>query len=79
MVPPIIAAMPTKAQNPGSACGNHGVTKAPKAPPKISNGASTPPDVPEPSAMDQIATLTNSNTSTACNARSPASRWRMLS
>ncbi|KAG1071081.1 hypothetical protein G6F40_017555 [Rhizopus arrhizus] len=79
MVPPIIAAMPSKAQQPASACGSQGVASAPSAPPKISNGASTPPDVPDPRAIDQIATFTTSSSNTAWNARSPASRWRMLS
>ncbi|MNY17956.1 hypothetical protein D3C86_1513050 [compost metagenome] len=74
-----MAAIPSKAQKPGSACGSKGDASAPSAPPKISKGASTPPDVPDPRAMDQMATLTTSSTSTAWNARSPASRCRMLS
>ena len=35
------------------------------APPMISSGASTPPEVPEPSATDQMTALTTSSSSAA--------------
>ena len=62
IVPPIIAAMPTIAHRPASPTGSHWPTSAPSAPPMISNGASTPPDVPEPSAIDQTSALPTSKT-----------------
>ena len=55
MVPPIIAAMPIIAQRPTSPTGSHWPMTAPIAPPMISNGARTPPEVPEPSAIDQTS------------------------
>ena len=46
MVPPIIAAMPIIAQRPVSPTGQPLAETAPSAPPMMSNGASTPPEVP---------------------------------
>ncbi len=77
MVPPIIAAMPSTAQKPGAACGMTGAMTAPSAPPMISSGASTPPDVPEPSATDQITPLTRTRRIAAPPASVPASRRAM--
>jgi len=57
MVPPIIAAMPIRAHNPVSPMGINFATAAPSAPPIISKGASTPPEVPDPSAIDQTNDL----------------------
>src|SRR5262245_12910568 len=55
IVPPIIAAMPMSAHSPLSPTGMNFAEAAPNAPPIISNGASTPPDVPDPSAKDQTS------------------------
>src|SRR5215468_9245161 len=55
IVPPIIAAMPMSAHSPLSPSGMNFAKAAPNAPPIISNGASTPPDVPDPSAKDQTS------------------------
>ena len=44
-----------------------GPTSEPRAPPRISSGASTPPDVPEASATSQITALTSRIASTACD------------
>src|SRR5215510_3568345 len=55
IVPPIIAAMPMSAHSPLSPTGMNFAEAAPSAPPIISNGASTPPDVPDPSAKDQTS------------------------
>ena len=57
IVPAIIAAIPIIAHRPVSPTGNHCPSNAPSAPPMMSNGASTPPDVPEPSAIDQTNAL----------------------
>ncbi len=61
IVPPIIAAMPISAQKPGSPTGTMPPNSAPSAPPMISSGASTPPDVPEPSATDQMIAFTSTS------------------
>ena len=58
IVPPSTAAMLTSGQSAASPPGRNGETIAPSAPPMISSGASTPPEVPEPSAIDQISPLT---------------------
>ena len=57
IVPPIIAAMPISAHSPVSPSGIIMARHAPNAPPIISSGASTPPEVPEPSAIDQTSDL----------------------
>jgi hypothetical protein len=65
IVPPIIAAMPSKAQNeppPGRNC----PSSQPSVPPRINSGARTPPDVPEASATIQIADLTSSSRPASC-------------
>ncbi len=41
-------------------------SSAPRAHPIIKSGATTPPDVPEPSAIDQISPLTTISPSSAC-------------
>ena len=46
IVPPIMAAMPTIAHNPGSPTFVPVPIRAPRAPPSINSGASTPPEVP---------------------------------
>ncbi len=45
----------------------------------MSNGASTPPDVPEPSAIDQMIAFTIARRTTAMPVMSPLSSAAMLS
>ena len=59
MVPPRIAPMLTKGQNPVPTAGKNIASTPPNAPPIISNGANTPPDVPDPSATAQITDFTS--------------------
>ena len=61
MVPPITAAIASSAQKPGLPHGIYPPSSVPMAPPMISSGASTPPEVPEPSATDQITAFTTSS------------------
>src|SRR5947208_3343781 len=58
IVPPRIAPMLTSGQKPTPMSGSIQASMPPSAPPIMSNGASTPPEVPEPSEIDQIAALT---------------------
>ena len=53
--------MLTSGQNPIPAPGNTRLSSPPSAPPIISSGASTPPEVPEPSDTDQIRPLTTTS------------------
>src|ERR1700743_1877648 len=55
---PTTAANPRSAQNPGNTTGNQCPTRAPSAPPIMNSGASTPPEVPDPSDNEQIAVFT---------------------
>ena len=73
IVPPMIAAIPISAHRPGSPSGTSAPNSAPIAPPMISSGASTPPEVPEPSAIDQISALTIARRITAPSAMFPPS------
>ena len=57
MVPPVRAAMLIIAHSPGSPNDMNLPSRAPSAPPMISSGASTPPDVPDPNEMDQTTAL----------------------
>ena len=59
IVPPRIAAIAISGQNPTPSSGRNAAAAAPSAPPIISSGARTPPDVPEPRAMIQIVDLTS--------------------
>ena len=58
ITPPTTAASPAMAQKPGKTCGSRCPSSAPSAPPIMNTGASTPPEVPEPSESDQIRVLT---------------------
>ena len=58
IVPPRIAPMLTSGQKPTPSAGRNHASTPPSAPPIISSGASTPPDVPDPSDTDQITDLT---------------------
>ena len=59
IMPPSVAAMQTSGHSAGSPPGSNGPSTAPRPAPIISSGASTPPDVPEPSAMTQITAFTS--------------------
>ena len=50
--------MLTSGQKPTPSAGRNHDSTPPSAPPIISSGASTPPDVPEPSETDQITDFT---------------------
>ena len=58
IVPPRIAPMLTSGQKPTPSNGSMCASRPPSAPPIISSGASTPPEVPEPSEIDQISDFT---------------------
>ncbi|MCY1220184.1 hypothetical protein D9M72_321880 [compost metagenome] len=60
---PSTPAMHTSAHNCGEPPGSHGASTTPRPAPSISSGASTPPEVPEPSAAIQITALTASSAS----------------
>jgi hypothetical protein len=79
IVPPIIAPMPISAQIPSLPVGMIRPKSAPTAPPMMSNGASTPPDVPEPSATDQIIDFTIARRTIAMVVISPLSSAAILS
>ena len=51
--------MLTIGQNPAPWAGRKCASKTPSAPPIISSGASTPPEVPEPSETAQMVALTS--------------------
>ncbi len=76
MVPPIIAAMPINAHSPVSPTGSMAPNTAPSAPPMMSSGASTPPEVPDPKAIDQMTAFTMANRSVADVVISPCSSAR---
>ena len=79
IVPSITAAMPIKAQTPASPTGMTQPKMAPSAPPMISSGARTPPDVPEPKAMDQMIAFTRTSRSVADVVMLPSSSSAILS
>ena len=79
MVPPIVAAMASNAQNPGLAQAAQWASVAPMPPPMMSSGASTPPDVPEPSATAQMIAFTASSDQRRAGGMSPCSIRAMLS
>ena len=58
IVPPRMAPMLTRGQNPTPRSGSTHASTPPSAPPSISNGARTPPEVPDPSETDQITAFT---------------------
>ena len=59
MVPPRIAPMLISGQKPRPSLGRNMASRPPSAPPIISSGASTPPEVPEPSENAQMNDLTS--------------------
>ena len=67
--PPRTPASPTSGQKPGATCGKTCASRLPSAPPTMNIGASTPPEVPEPSDSDQISVLTTRMPTTRCRAR----------
>src|SRR5579871_3058295 len=79
MVPPIMEAIPTNAHNDASWPGRMREISAPRAPPMMSNGASTPPDVPEPSEHDQIKLLTTTSNRSVFIVNAPRSKSSMMS
>ena len=78
IVPPMVAHMPSSAQKPGLAGVRMCTIAAPRPPPMISSGASTPPDVPEPSATAQIAVFTASSSSASAATVCPCNICAML-
>src|ERR1043166_1346958 len=64
---------------PGSPSEMNFPSSAPSAPPIMSNGASTPPDVPDPSAMDHTRAFPINNPSTAEPTTSPFNNPRIVS
>ena len=68
--------MPSSAQNPGEP-GSTRPASQPNAPPMISSGATTPPEVPDERATSQITAFTRRIASTARSIMCPASRSRM--
>ena len=79
ITPPTTAASPAIAQNPGKTCGNTVPSNAPSAPPIMNTGASTPPEVPEPSESDQISVFTMRMPRMSESAACPVSSWSMTS
>ena len=79
IVPPMVAAMASSGQKPGDASGIKPDATAPIAPPMMSKGARTPPDVPEPSAADQMIALTTSRSRAALGRMSPCTMFAILS
>jgi hypothetical protein len=75
ITPPSTAARPAIAQNPGNTCGSASPSSAPSAPPIMNVGASTPPEVPEPSDSDQISVLTTRMPMISDTVARPVSSW----
>jgi len=75
ITPPSTAARPAIAQNPGNTCGSASPSSAPSAPPIMNVGASTPPDVPEPSDRDQISVFTTRMPMISDSDARPVSSW----
>ena len=65
--------MLTSGQNPTPSAGRNQASIPPSAPPIISSGASTPPEVPEPRDTDQMIDFTTSMPTITFPATSP---WR---
>ena len=74
IVPPRIAPMLTSGQKPAPSCGRNPASTPPSAAPIISSGASTPPDVPDPSEIIQIADFTSSTPAITLPGTSPCNR-----
>lgn len=60
--------MHTSGHSAGSPPGSIGDSTVPRPAPSNSSGASTPPDVPEPSAITHITAFTSSSASAIFNA-----------
>ena len=73
MTPPRTPARPMSAQKPGPTTGKRWASTVPSAPPIMNIGASTPPDVPEPSDSDQISVLTTKIPATTPRPMEPSS------
>jgi hypothetical protein len=79
ITPPTTAARPAIAQNPGNTCGSACPSSAPSAPPIMKTGASTPPEVPEPSDSDQMSVFTTRMPMISDRAARPVSRASITS
>ena len=79
IVPPRMAAVQIRGQNPAPSAGSTMASTPPSAPPIISSGASTPPDVPEPSDTAQIVDLTSKMPMIKLRGTSPCSSAPMVS
>jgi hypothetical protein len=66
--------MPISGQKPAPSFGRNIASTPPNAAPIISRGANTPPEVPEPNEITQIADLTNSTPAITARGTSPCSR-----
>jgi hypothetical protein len=77
ITPPTTAARPAIAQNPANTCGSGSAcpSSAPSAPPIMNTGASTPPEVPEPSDSDQISVFTTRMPAISDSVARPVSNW----
>ena len=71
--------MLTSGQNPAPAAGRKAASTPPSAAPIMSKGASTPPDVPDPSEIIQMADFTSSTPAITVRGTSPCSSARMVS
>jgi hypothetical protein len=79
ITPPTTAARPAIAQNPANTCGIACPSSAPSAPPIMNTGASTPPEVPEPSESDQMRVLTTRMPMISDRVARPVSSWSITS
>jgi hypothetical protein len=79
ITPPTTAARPAIAQNPANTYGIACPSSAPSAPPIMNTGASTPPEVPEPSESDQMRVLTTRIPMISDRVARPVSSWSITS
>ncbi|MCY1558303.1 hypothetical protein D9M68_952250 [compost metagenome] len=79
ITPPSVAAMHTSGHSIGSLPGSTCESTTPRPAPIMSSGASTPPEVPEPSEMTQMMAFTASSVATTPSARWLCSRSPMTS
>ncbi len=78
-VAPSVAAMQTSGHSAGSPPGSTWLSTVPSPAPSISNGASTPPEVPEPSATTQIIAFTTRIATAICSTMCWCSKSPMTS
>ena len=71
--------MLTSGQKPTPSNGSTAASRPPSAPPIISSGASTPPEVPDPSDSAQIVDFTSSTPTITRRVTSPCSSAPIVS